>query len=212
MATTSQLGKIVVEVNFRAFLNVHRLLNDGVTRQAMNEELNSFASKATTQVRRHLAHQTLLPYSYMVDKVTLKRSWSAALEARIQIKDKATSLGRFMTSYRNRPKSWRKKGWQQKMRLRVWSGSQVFPRNPNAKPFVIDGGRATPLIAVRRTKARTPIIVLSGPVLAGTKENTGEVSRLETKTYIDIQMPAAMIQSIEDRIDRLMAKYLTPTP
>ena len=184
---------------------LREFLDHGITRRAMNEQLNYLARKATTQVRRHLASQTKLPYSYMMKAVSLIPSWPEALMAVIKVEDKATTLGRFMTSYTKRPTSWRRKGWQQKMRLNVWSGGQIFPKNPNAKPFVIDGGRSVKLIAVRKGKGRTPIKVLSGPNLSGSRDDTGEISRLETGTYVKVQLPLEFTLAVDERIDRLIA-------
>lgn len=190
-------------------LRVRQLLDQGITRQAMSEELNSLASKATTQVRRHLAHQTLLPYGYMTQAVTLHRSWATNLEARIEVKDKATTLGRFMTWYSKRPKStsWRAKGWVQRMRLRVWSGLQNFPVHGDARPFVIYPSRPIPLIVARMRNRK--LKVLSGPNLAGGKQDTGEISRGETRIYVDIELPQALNDAIDARIDRILAA--TPT-
>lgn len=194
---------------------MRELLDKRITKQAMQEELNSIAGKATTQVRRHLAHQTQLPYGYMMNAVTLKRASANFLVAEIKVSDKATSLARYMTSYTKRPRSWRKKGWVQRMNLRVWSGSQLFPKSSSARPFVIEGGARSSfgwsgqvpnLIAVRVGGAGSrKIKVLSGPNLAGGKQNTGEVSRLETKTYITVQLPQEFNESIERRIDRIIA-------
>lgn len=202
----------MVTINFNPFLRVRKFLDEGATKIAMSEELNAFASKATTQVRRHLVNQTKLPYGHMVKAVTLKRSWAANLEARIVVKDEPTTLGRFMSWYSKRPAagSRRAKGWVQKMRLKVWAGTQSFPVHPSARPFVIYTSRPIPLIAAHVRGSRK-IKVLSGPVLAGKRQDTGEVSRLETKTYINVEMPQAMNDAIDARLDRLLSAKLWGT-
>jgi hypothetical protein len=201
--------KIVTEV--RIDPRWYKFAEDGVTRQAMAEELNAFASKSTTQIRRLLSRQTKLPYSYMVEHVTLMRAYAAYLTADINVVEKRTpTLGRFMTSYTKRPTKPLKSGrqrqpWVQKIRLRVWEGGIVYPRNPGARPFVIDGGRAIPLIAVRTGLGRKGrgIKVLSGPNIAGSPHH-GEIERKETGKFVEVVMPIEMLASIEARIERIV--------
>lgn len=199
-----EVVKTIIKMERTPMLRFREFLDHAITRQAMSETINQIGAKATTQVRRHLASQTKLPYAYMMKAVSLRRAWPANLQATIEVKeDRVPNLGRFMTSYTKRPKSWRKKGWQQKMRLRVWAGTQLFPKSPTAKPFVLDKG-SYKLIAVRKGKSKLPLKFISGPNISGSPGH-GEVERLETGTYIKIELPEAVDAAIDERIDRLIA-------
>lgn len=191
-----------VTVNFHPLLALRMLLNPEITRKAMAEEINYTGNRALTQIRRKLADQTKIAYGQMMQAVTLRPASPRRLMANIKVKDKVPDLGKFMTSYTSRPKSWRAKGWRQTMRIRVWAGSQKFPvRAKNV--FVADFGRGRMFIVARKGKGRLPLKVLSGPNLAGGKPNTGEVQRLQTGFYITTILPVDFANRVMARIDRI---------
>lgn len=196
----SYVIKPSVQIRFHPLLALRMLLNPQITKIAMVEEINAVAKKGRTQIRRSLANQTKISYGRVSDAVTLRPAYVGRLSATIRVSDKVPTLGRFMTSYTTRPKSWRKKGWHQTMRLRVWAGSQRFPVR-SGRPFVIPG---TKLIAVRTGAGKLPIKILSGPNLAGGKEDTGEIQRGQTKRVVQSELPVIFANQIMARINRIV--------
>jgi hypothetical protein len=184
-------------VRFSPALGWWRLKASAVTRMAMAEEINRTARLARTQIRRKLAQQTLIPYGEVASKVYLLPASSGRLEARIRVRDRAQTLGRFMTSYTKRPGSWRKKGWRQTMRLKVGEGGKRFPYSGTKKPFVIEGKK---LIAIRTGQPRLPIKILSGPHLPNETLRQGKA----TGTYVRVTMPSDFSARVIARIHRIM--------
>lgn len=187
-----------VAIRWAPALGFWRLVARKAAGQAMSEEINAVARKARTQIRRKLADQTKIPYGEVSQKVFLVPAHAGRLEARIRVRSNVPTLGRFMTSYTRRPISWRKRGWRQTMRLRVWEGSKRFPLSGTKKPFVIEGKR---LIAVRTGRARLPIKVLSGPHLANETLRDGKA----TGQYVKVEMPHDFQQRVIKRIQRILA-------
>lgn len=192
-----------------------RFFDGKIILTALREELNYTGRLARTQLRRKLSQQTLIPYGEVSKAVNMRPAYAGNLSVALTVRDKVPTLGRFMTSFRLPPKRQRVSrlfiGGRVagligarigNIRLRVWAGSQSFPvHSPN--PFVLPGTR---LIVVRTGKGhRAKLRALSGPNLAGGKEDTGEIQRGKTKAYVEVELPVEFSARVLARMDRLMS-------
>lgn len=205
-----------VEIVYKPPLTEWRKFFSGtVITQALREELNYTGRLARTQLRRKLSQQTLIPYGEVSKAVNMRPAYGSNLSVDLVVRDKVPTLGRFMTSFRLPPKRQRLSRLFIKgqtagyigarigtMRIRVWSGSQMFPvHSPN--PFVLPGTR---LIVVRTGKGhRAKLRALSGPNLAGGKGDTGEIQRGQTKQFVNIELPVEFSSRVMARMERIMA-------
>ncbi len=187
-------------IRFSPALGYWRIVAREVTGRAMAEELNATARKGRTEIRRKLAQQTLMSYGEVSKYVSLQAAHSGRLVATIRVRGKVPTLAKFMTSFTKPPKSWRKKGWRQTMRLKVWEGGKKFPYSGTKRPFVFRAKNGTNLIGVRTGTGKLPVKVLSGPHLPNETLRPGRA----TGVYVRGALPADFNKRVLGRISRIL--------